>query len=533
MASQFDFDTIIIGAGHNGLTAAAYLGQAGHSVKVVEARSVVGGAAVTEEFHPGFRNSVCAYTVSLLNPKVIADLDLARHGLKIIERPMSNFLPLDDDGLRVWPDAKRWKAEVARFSQADADSLDTYNATLERLADVLRQLILETPPNAGGSLAQLWKLWRMSKPVLALDRQTQQDLVDIFTMSAADFLARYFRHDAVLALFAFDGIVGTMASPHAPGTAYVLLHHCFGEVNGKHGVWGHAIGGMGAISQALAAAARAAGTDIEVDAPVARVLTHNNRATGVELADGRILTARKIAANTNPKILFEHLLDPQELPPEFATRIRNWRCKSGTMRLNVALKELPDFIAAPGTDPQDHHTAGIILAPDMAYMETAYIDARHHGFSAKPVVEMLIPSTIDSTLAPKGQHVASLFCQHFDFDLPDGKTWDDIKPLAIEAIFDTVSRFAPNFRASVLAVQALTPLDLERDFGLVGGDIFHGSLDLNQIFSLRPALGHADYRMPVKGLYLCGSGAHPGGGVTGVPGHNAAREMIRDFRRHR
>ncbi|HGG06078.1 MAG TPA: NAD(P)/FAD-dependent oxidoreductase [Aliiroseovarius sp.] len=527
------FDVVIIGAGHNGLTAAAYLGKAGYSVKVVEARSMIGGAAVTEEFHPGFRNSVCSYTVSLLNPKVIQDLDLARHGLRIIERPMSNFLPLEGDALSVWPDTKRWKEEVARLSPGDAANLDAYSATLERLAGVLRGLILETPPNIGGTLADLWRGWRQSKPVRALDRQTQQDLIDIFTMSAADFLARYFRHDAILALYAFDGIVGTLASPYAPGTAYVLLHHCFGEVNGKHGVWGHAIGGMGAISDAMAAAAREGGVEIEVDAPVAEVLTESGQAKGVRLVDGREIHARKVAANVNPKTLFGDLLDPAELPADFRTRMSNWRCKSGTMRMNVALRELPDFLAAPGSGQQLHHTAGIIMAPDMAYMETAYSDARHSGFSKQPVVEMLIPSTIDDTLAPPGQHVASLFCQHFEYDLPDGQNWDDLKDKAIEAVIATVTGFAPNFRDSILAVQALTPLDLERDFGLTGGDIFHGTLDLNQIFSLRPAMGHADYRMPVAGLYLCGSGAHPGGGVTGAPGHNAAREMIRDFRRRR
>ncbi len=527
-----DYDVVIIGAGHNGLTAAAYLGRAGYSVKVVEARAVIGGAAVTEEFHPGFRNSVCSYTVSLLNPKVIHDLDLARHGLRIIERPMSNFLPLEGDALSVWPNAEKWKAEVARLSPQDAANLDAYSATLERLAGVLRGLILETPPTRA-TLPDLWRAWQHSRPVRALDRQTQQDLIDIFTMSAADFLARYFRHDAILALYAFDGIVGTLASPYAPGTAYVLLHHCFGEVNGKHGVWGHAIGGMGAISDAMAAAAREVGVEIEVNAPVAEVLTANGRAQGVRLRDGREFSARKVAANTNPKILFESLLDPAVLPEDFRTRMRNWRCKSGTMRMNVALRELPDFLAAPGRQQQAHHTAGIIMAPDMAYMEAAYFDARRTGFSEHPVVEMLIPSTIDDTLAPPGQHVASLFCQHFDYDLPDGQNWDDLKDTAIEAIIATVTRFAPNFRDSILAVQALTPLDLERDFGLIGGDIFHGSLDLNQVFSLRPAMGHADYRMPVAGLYLCGSGAHPGGGVTGAPGHNAAREMIRDFRRRR
>ncbi len=527
------FDAIIIGAGHNGLTCAAYLARAGKSVLVLEARGLVGGAAVTEEFHPGFRNSTCSYTVSLLNPKVIADLDLARHGLKIITRPMSNFLPFEGGALSAWPDPARWRAEVARLSPADAARLPAYEATLERVADVLRGLILETPPNIGGGLGDAWRAWRQSRALRSLDRQAQQDVIDLFTLSAADFLGRYFSHPAVLALFAFDGIVGTMASPYAPGTAYVLLHHCFGEVNGRRGAWGHAIGGMGAISEALAAAAREAGAAIRVNAPVAEVLVEAGRATGVRLTSGETFRAAKLAANVHPRLLFERLLDPAILPADFCSRIGNWRSKSGTMRLNVALSELPDFTAAPGTGLQDHHTGGIILAPSMEYMETAYIDARRHGWSRAPVVEMLIPSTIDPTLAPEGRHVASLFCQHFDYDLPDGQDWDSAKPAAIEAILDTVTRFAPNFRDSVLGLRALSPLDLERDFGLIGGDIFHGQLDLAQLYALRPALGFAAYRMPVAGLYLCGSGAHPGGGVTGAPGHNAAREMLADWRRRR
>lgn len=529
MPNRNDFDVLVIGAGHNGLTAAAYLAKSGLSVKVLERRHIVGGAAVTEEFHPGFRNSTCSYTVSLLNPKIISDLELARHGLRIIERPMSNFLPLGEESLSVFPETDLFMKEVARFSLRDSDRLEDYSKDLNDLAGVLRDLVLQTPPNAGGGLKSLWSTYQQAKPALKLDRVSQQNLIDIFTLSAADFLERYFEHDAIKALYAFDGIVGNMASPFAPGTAYVLLHHCFGEVNGKAGAWGHAIGGMGAISEAMAKAATEAGAEIEVSSPVAHIITEQGRAKGVELEDGRIIRARAIAANVGPKLLFEKMVNLDDLPSSFLQRMKNWKCVSGTLRMNVALKELPDFTCAPGKHQQPHHTGGIIMAPDMDYMDDAWHDARKYGFSRNPVVEMLIPSTIDDTLAPEGKHVASLFCQHFDPNLPDGKNWDDLREEAAHAVIETVTRYAPNFRDSILGKKVLTPLDLERDFGLVGGDIFHGALDLNQIFSLRPALGNADYRMPIKGLYLCGSGAHPGGGVSGAPGYNAAREIRRDL----
>jgi phytoene dehydrogenase-like protein len=530
-ASPPTYDVVIIGAGHNGLVTAGYLAKAGLKVKVVERRGIVGGAAVTEEFYPGYRNSVCAYTVSLLNPKVVADLDLYAHGLKIIERPMSNFLPTTDGGyLKSRPDPVAFHAEVLRHSAHDAANLADYEQTIERLADVLKSFVLETPPNAGGGLSAFWSGLKSGKRLYGLDREAQRDLADIMTMSAVDFLDRWFENDAVKALFAFDGIVGTLASPYQPGTAYVLLHHCFGEIMPNPGAWGHAVGGMGSITQAMAKSAEARGVDIEVNAAVGEVLVEDARTAGVQLEDGREFRARAVAANVNPRLLFDQLVKPEHVPPAFHRRMQDWRCKSGTFRMNVALKELPDFSCLPGTEQAEHHTAGIIMAPDCRYMETAYIEARQSGWSKNPVVEMLIPSTIDATLAPEGHHVASLFCQHFDFDLPKGRSWDEEREKAADCIVETVDLFAPNFAQSIIARQILSPLDLEREFGLVGGDIFHGTLDLNQLFSLRPTLGHADYRMPLSGLYLCGSGAHPGGGVTGAPGHNAAREILRDLK---
>ena len=370
------------------------------------------------------------------------------------------------------------------------------------------------------------RAWAAGRRLKGLGIAGLRDLADIVTLSAADFLGRWFESDPVKALFAFDGVVGTMASPYTPGTAYVLLHHAMGQVNGRRGAWGHALGGMGAITGAMAKAAEAAGAEIEVEAPVAEVETRAGRATGVRLANGRRLTAPIVAAAINPKILFTRLVDPAAVDADFRGRMQRYRCRSGTLRMNVALSEAPDFACLPG--PGDHLASGIVLAPGLDYMDAAYQDARG-GWSRRPVIEMLVPSLLDDSLAPPGRHVASLFCQHFDPDLATG-TWDDARDAAARTVIDTVTEFAPNFKASILGQQVLTPLDLEREFGLIGGDIFHGSLDLNQLYSLRPVLGHGAYRMPLDGLYLCGAGAHPGGGVSGAPGHNAAREILRDRR---
>lgn len=524
------FDAVIIGGGHNGLTCAAYLAAAGWNVVVLERRSVVGGAAVTEEFHPGFRNSVASYTVSLLQPKVIRDLDLHRHGLRIVERPLANFLPLPTgEYLKV---GAGWTAdEFAKFSRRDAERLPAYNARLEAIADVLRALVLETPPNVVegswlSALPELLKSAKIAKRLRPLGLDGQRELLDLFVLSAGEYLERWFESDPVKAVFGFDGIVGNYASPYTPGSAYVLLHHVFGEVNGKKGAWGHAIGGMGAITQAMARAAAERGVEIRTDAPVREVIVEKGRAVGVVTDRGDTVRARCVVSNLNPRLLFERLVDPAALPADFLQRMRQWRCGSGTFRMNVALSELPDFSALPGRTAAEHHGAGIILAPSLDYMDRAYHDARRQGWSRQPIVEMLIPSTLDDSLAPHRAHVASLFCQQFAPELPDGSSWDDHREAVADLVIDTVDGFAPNFKAAVLGRQILSPLDLERTFGLVGGDIFHGALSLNQLFCARPTLGYADYRTPIPGLYQCGAGTHPGGGVTGAPGHNAARKIL-------
>ena len=527
-------DVIVIGGGHNGLTCAAYLAAAGLKVTVLERRGMVGGAAVTEEFHPGFRNSVASYTVSLLNPKVIRDLELPRHGLTVVERRMSNFLPLDDDHFFVGEG--RTREEVARFSQKDADRLDAYGERLERIADVLREIVLETPPNLveGGwteALPELLKSASLGRRLSKLDLTAKRDLLALFSQSAGDWLDGWFESDPIKAAYGFDGVVGAYASPYTPGTAYVLLHHVFGEVNGKKGAWGHAIGGMGAITTAMRGACEDLGVQIDVDAPVARVIVENGRAVGVRLESGEEIRAPRVVANVGPKLLYDRLIDPSDLSPEFQRRARAFKVGSGTFRMNVALSELPQFTVAP--EAGDHMTAGIIMAPTLAYMDRAFMDARSHGWSKEPIVEMLIPSTLDDSLAPAGQHVASLFCQHVAPDLGPGRSWDDHRDEVADLMIATVDRHAPGFARSVLGRQVLSPLDLERKLGLVGGDIFHGRLTLDQLFSARPVLGAGDHRTPVTGLYQCGAGTHPGGGVTGAPGHNAAREVLKDVKRRR
>ena len=395
------YDVVIIGAGHNGLTCAAYLGMAGLSVKVVERRPVVGGAAVTEEFHPGFRNSVAAYTVSLLNPKVIRDLCLHEHGLTIVERRAQNFLPRLDGQYLIAAEG-RIESEVAKFSAADAKRLDAFNRQLDACADVLRELVLQAPPNLTPgwtikSVAEFIKAGALGRRLQQLPTERLRQVYDLFTKSAADYLDGWFEGELVKALFGFDAVVGNYASPYAPGSAYVLLHHAFGEVNGKQRVWGHAIGGMGAITQAMAKAAASHGVEIETSAPVREVLIERDRVGGVVLADGRIIRSNAVAANVNPKLLYTSLVSSDALDPDYLHRMQHWRCGSGTFRMNVALSRLPNFSALPGSEAADHHTAGIIMAPSLDYMDRAYADARRHGWSREPIVgrQLLGPASRD------------------------------------------------------------------------------------------------------------------------------------------
>jgi phytoene dehydrogenase-like protein len=516
-------DALIIGAGHNGLVCAFYLARAGLKVRLVEARDIVGGAAVTEEFHPGFRNSVASYTVSLLQPKVIADMKLADHGYRVIERPISNFLPQEDGGyLKLGGGLERTQAEFRRFSEHDARVLPDYYDMLEGVADVLRDLALKSPPNVGDGFKTMVQGALQGRALMKLNLSQQRDVLDLFTKSARTFLDSWFESEAVKAAFGFDAVVGNYASPDTPGSAYVLLHHVFGEVNGKKGAWGHCIGGMGTITQIMAKIVCDMGVEISLETPVSRVLVDGERAVGIKLESGAEIFAPRVIANVGPKLLYEKLFDQGDLPAEFRRRVKGFKAGSGTFRMNVALSELPRFTCLP--EPGEHHQSGIIIAPTLDYMDRAFADAKVFGWSRKPIVEMLIPSTVDDSLAPPGQHVASLFCQQF----APGHDWDADEAKAADTIIDTVEAHAPGFRASILGQQILSPLGLERKFGLAGGDIMHGNMSLDQLWAARPVLGNGAYRGPIKGLYMCGAGSHPGGGVTGAPGHNCAAEVLAD-----
>ena len=524
-------DVAVIGGGHNGLVTAAYLARKGLSVGVYEARPVIGGAAVTEEFHPGFRNSVCSYLAGLLSPRVVAELGLTEAGLRIVQRPANDFLPLPDGRYLInTGDSADYGRQLEALQPGDAAGYKAFDADLSEVVGAVRSLMDRTPPNLGGGLPSMMSALGAAMQTRQLSAHGQTVLARLMTMSAADFLGHYLEGEAVKGAFGWLSAVGNFQPPTAPGTAYVLLHHSFGESNSQQGTWGHAIGGMGAISDAIAKVAREAGAHIETSVRVARVDTRGGAASGITLQDGREISAKRVVANVNPALLYGRLVDPALLPEDMKRTMQGYRNHSATLRMNVALSELPDFSCLPGTRQGVQHGGSVLISPSLDYLETAYDDAKKGGWSRHPAIEMWISSTVDPTLAPPGQHVASLFCQHFHKTLSDGRHWDQHRDEAADAAIRAVTAVAPNFARSIIGRKVLTPTDLEREFGLTGGDIFHGALHLDQIFSMRPAPRYADYRTPVPGLYLCGSGAHPGGGVTGIPGRNAAREILHDVR---
>ena len=527
-----DFDALVIGAGHNGLTCAAYLAKAGLKVKVLERRPVVGGAAVTEEFCPGFRNSVYSYAISLLNPMIIRDLELEKHGLTIIEKPAGTLSLLGGDHLQLTRDGQQVKREVARFSHRDASRVHAFDEEIARVALAVRGIAMSAPPDIGGGWRELLSLMRAGNSLRKLNSADQAVLAQLMTASLGDYLDSWFEGDALKGVWGFEGVIGNFADPYQPGTAYVLLHHAFGEVNGKTGVWGIARGGMGAISQAMLSFANTKGVEVETGAGVAEVLVDRGKAVGVVTDDGRKIRARVVAANVHPQTLLLRLLDPSLLDDASRRRIENYRSESGSFRMNLALSELPRFSSVKADE--DFHFKGTVeVSPSLEYLSSAYMDAKAQGWSQRPIIALQIPSTQDDTLCPSGSHVASLFCQHFRRHLPDGRSWDEVKDEVADLIIDTLDEYAPNLKRSILGRQIKSPLDIERDLGMVGGDIFHGALHLDQLYSLRPIPRYSGYRMPVERLYLCGSGAHPGGGVSGLPGHHAAMRILADRRRWR
>jgi phytoene dehydrogenase-like protein len=526
-----DFDVIIIGAGHNGLVAAAYLAKAGKRVLVLERRELVGGACVTEEIWPGFKVSTAAYVNSLLRPEIIRDLELSRHGFEMLPRTPSSFTPFPDGRyLLLGPDKEMTRRQISKFSERDAEALPRYEHMLERVADFIEPTLLMTPPDPFSGrprdLVSLAKLaWRFRK----LGRQGAADAVEILTGAARPILDRWFDSEQLKVTLATDAIIGAMASPSMPGTAYVLFHHVMGECNGVRGVWGYVRGGMGGLSNALASAARTHGAEIRCSASVAKILVSNGRARGVVFADGTELHASIVASNADANVTFLKLIGERELPGEFASELRKIDYTSPSLKINVALSELPDFTALPGRQPAAQHRGTIHIAPTFEYIERAYDDAKYGRPSESPILECTIPSVVDSTVAPPGKHLMSMFVQYAPTNLRAG-SWDDIKEKFADRCFDVLTEYAPNFRRAVIARQVLSPLDIERRFGLTGGNIFQGAMTLDRLFFLRPVAGWAQYRTPIRGLYLCGAATHPGGGVMGACGYNAAREMLKDWR---
>lgn len=528
------YDAIIIGAGHNGLVTACYLARAKWRVLVLERRHVVGGAAVTEETFPGFKVSTLSYVNSLFRPEIIRDLRLKEYGYEALERNPSSFSPFQDGRyLLMGPDQQLNLREIAKFSTRDAEAYPKYEKMLERVAAVVEPTIIQVPPNLIrpgigrlGAMARLgWKLLKLGTPFLKMGAR-MSEAIEILTGPARPILDRWFESEQLKATIATDAIIGAFAAPSMPGTAYVLFHHVMGETNGHKGVWSYTRGGMGGLTQALAKAAKDLGVEIKTEAEVARILVSNGTATGVALRNGNEYHASKaVASNLDPNWTFQKLMDPKILPPDFAEAVQNINYDSASLKINVALSEVPNFTACPSAQPGAHHRGTIHICPDQDYIERAYDDAKYGMPSRDPVLECCLPSVVDSTVVPPGKHLMSMFIQYAPYKLKEGN-WDQIKDQFADRCFDILNEYAPNFKRSVIDRQVVTPLDMERTWGLTGGNIFQGSMSLNQLFLFRPVPGFADYRTPIKKLFLCGAAAHPGGGVIGAAGWNAARVML-------
>ena len=522
-----DYEVIVVGAGHNGLVTACYLARAGLRVLVLERRHLVGGACVTEETFPGFKVSTAAYVNSLFHRDIVRDLRLAEYGFAVLPRNPSSFTPFPDGRfLLLGSDPALNQREISKFSPRDAVRYPEYEAMLERVAAFVEPTLTVVPPDV------LRPGLRDALRLLALGRSFRRlgggasEAVELLTGPARAILDRWFESDELKATLATDAIIGAMASPSMPGTGYVLFHHVMGETDGKRGVWGYVRGGMGGLTEALARAARDLGVQIRCEAEVARVLVRDGRAIGVALARGDEYRAPVVVSNADARVTFTRLLDPRSLPPEFVAAVGRINYESASLKINVALAELPSFRACPSSAPGPHHRGTIHICPDLDYIERAYDDAKYGRPSEHPVLECTIPSVVDPTVAPPGRHLMSIFVQYAPYALRQS-SWDELGEGFADRCFDLLDEYAPNFRRAVLARQVLTPLDLERTFNLTGGNIFQGAMVPGQLFSLRPVPGYAGYRTPIKGLYLCGAAAHPGGGVMGIPGWNAAREILR------
>ena len=524
------YDSVIIGGGHNGLVAAAYLARSGRKVLVLERRELLGGCAVTEEIWPGYRVSTAAYLTSLLQERIVQELELARYGYQVDAKDPAFFSAFPDGRhFFMWQDRAKTLAEIAKFSRHDADVYPAYEEQLERLSQVVEGLLLTTPPAFPLRAIDLVDYLRLAGKMRKLGPRDLVALVKIFTQSAAEFLDEWFQSEEVKVTLATDGVIGANGGPRSPGTAYILLHHCMGGVGGHRGLWGFVRGGMGAVPEAIAASARAKGVEIRVNAPVAKVLVRDGRARGVVLESGEEIAAATVASNLDPKLTFLRLLDPKDLDAEFVRAIRNFRIEGTSCKINLALNGLPEFTAYPGgapSGPGPHHKATMHICPSIDYVERAWDDAKYGRASQRPLLELTIPTMYDASLAPPGKHIMGIFLQYAPYTLREG-TWDELREPFGDRVISLIEEYAPNIRQIVEHRQVLSPLDLERRFGITGGNIFHGEMSLDQMFAMRPVAGWARYRTPVAGLYLCGSGAHPGGGVMGAPGFNCAREMLK------
>ena len=535
-----NYDAIVIGGGHNGLITAAYLARAGKSVCIVERRHVLGGCATTEELWPGFKISTAAYVISLLLPEVSRDLKLKHYGLNILPRNPSSFTPLlDGRSLTLGPDLTATQSEIAKFSEKDAEAYPRYNELLERVASVLEPVLDQAAPDPlplpkswrktgmGKRVRDTTKLYRLHRALGELGHDLPQ-AIEILTGAARPILERWFEAEVLRATLATDAIIGAFASIASPGTAYVLLHHVMGTAGGARGVWGYVQGGMGGLASALEKSCADLRVDIIREAEVARILTAKGRASGVALADGTILKAPIVASSVDAHLTFERFLDPSDLPTDFLEAIKRIDYSSASAKINLALSEPPDFRAAPsGKSVARHHHGTMHISPTLDFIERAYDDAKYGRPSTEPVLEMTMPTSVDTTIAPEGHHVLSIFVQFAPYELAEG-SWDDIKESFADRCIDQIARYAPNIPDAIVHRQVLSPLDLERTFGLTGGNIMQGAMNFDQLYAFRPVMGWADHRTPVSGLYLCGAASHPGGGVMGACGRNAAIEILRN-----
>lgn len=528
--SSEQYDAIIVGGGHNGLTTANYLAMQGLKVCVLEQRHIVGGAAVSEEFHPGYRNSVASYVVSLLRPEIIADLELKKYGYQTL--PLDNaFYPnLNGDYLLLGNDENENRQQFGKFSATDYDSYQELHSIIDKIGDVVAKQWLQAPPKlSGGGATDLLSRIKLGLDFYKLDSDSRYRMLQLFIGAPETMIERWFESDKIKAVMAQHCLPASFTSLHQPGASMAMLHHAVGGIDGKKGAWGYVKGGMGSITQAMAESARAKGVVIKTNAGVARINIENNTATGVTLDDGQMLSAKIIAANTDPKRTFLTLVGEQHLPKSFTKDIKVIRQESASLRMNLALKGVPQFSCLPSEEISAHHLGSISIIEDKDHIERAYRSARAGIPADPPIIEAFIPSTVDDSLAEPGHHVMSLLCKYMPYDLAEGKHWDQEKDKVVENIFAYLRKYIPNLQDILVGYQCLTPLDIERTFGMTRGDICHGRLEPDQLFSMRPHPDAAQYSTPIKGLYLCGSGSHPGGGVTGAPGHNAAKKILQDL----